>query len=317
MEVLAWCTQVLDTCLVLVEVGDGGEKRVVLVVDVHHPVGLWSGWQFPKSGSVACALLRYLRSKIYQFSADRKICQTHELIVNTVTKLKEIFADYGLLPIYIDPSIGTQSYYTITSGAMGDSFYECLLKVWIQGNRTSAVKQYRSASLIRRTTPSSFTHSCEKDGDTLTDKMGELACFARRILALVSFGYGPDDSLKFLLLAEELAWTYYNFYQSTATKLAGENYFFHDVQVQGQVHSPLTSSVSSYTLFHLRTCTKFEIKVSTKWKAREITLTMRDTNQKEVANMSNGSDKGKLRPEWRVVNCDFFFATIMIWLGIE
>ncbi|KAH7515286.1 hypothetical protein FEM48_Zijuj10G0010700 [Ziziphus jujuba var. spinosa] len=168
-----------------------------------------------------------------QRTGDPKYQQKVE---NTITKLKESFPDDGLLPIYIDPSRGTASYSTITFGAMGDSFYEYLLKVWIQGNRTSAVKHYREMweksmkgllSLIRRTTPSSFAYICEKNGDSLTDKMDELACFAPGMLALGSSGYGPDDSKKFLLLAEELAWTCYNFYQSTPTKLAGENYFFH------------------------------------------------------------------------------------------
>ncbi|KAL6996119.1 mannosyl-oligosaccharide alpha-1,2-mannosidase [Sarracenia purpurea var. burkii] len=61
-------------------------------------------------------------------------------------------------------------------------------------------------------------------------KMDELACFAPGMIALGASGYGPDDSQKFLSLAEELAWTCYNFYQSTPTKLAGENYFFHSGQ---------------------------------------------------------------------------------------
>nr|POE48459.1 isoform 2 of mannosyl-oligosaccharide 1,2-alpha-mannosidase mns1 [Quercus suber] len=122
---------------------------------------------------------------------------------------------------------------------MGDSFYEYLLKVWIQGNKTSAVKLYIEMweksmkgllSLIRRTTPLSFTYICEKNGDSLSDKMDELACFAPGMLALGSSGYGPDGSQKFKSLAEELAWTCYNFYQSTPTKLAGENYFFHSGQ---------------------------------------------------------------------------------------
>ncbi|XP_062014671.1 mannosyl-oligosaccharide 1,2-alpha-mannosidase MNS1-like [Rosa rugosa] len=82
------------------------------------------------------------------------------------------------------------------------------------------------SSLIRRTTPSSFAYICEKNGNSLTNKMDELACFAPGMLALGSSGYGPDESKKFLSLAEELAWTCYNFYQSTPTKLAGENYFF-------------------------------------------------------------------------------------------
>ncbi|KAL0319530.1 UNVERIFIED_CONTAM: Mannosyl-oligosaccharide 1,2-alpha-mannosidase MNS2 [Sesamum angustifolium] len=62
------------------------------------------------------------------------------------------------------------------------------------------------------------------------DPMDELACFAPGMLALGSSGYAPDEAKRFLSLAEELAWTCYNFYQSTPTKLAGENYFFQDRQ---------------------------------------------------------------------------------------
>ncbi|KAJ6727564.1 MANNOSYL-OLIGOSACCHARIDE ALPHA-12-MANNOSIDASE-RELATED [Salix purpurea] len=157
-------------------------------------------------------------------------------VENVIAVLNKTFPDDGLLPIYISPDRGTGSYSTITFGAMGDSFYEYLLKVWIQGNKTSAVRNYREMweksmkgllSLVRKTTPSSFTYLCEKNGDSLSDKMDELACFAPGMLALGSSGYGPDDSQKIFTLAEELAWTCYNFYQSTPTKLAGENYFFH------------------------------------------------------------------------------------------
>ncbi|KAM7471946.1 hypothetical protein LguiA_010129 [Lonicera macranthoides] len=167
-----------------------------------------------------------------QRTGDPKYQQKVE---NVITELNKTFPADGLLPIYINPDRGTTSYSTITFGAMGDSFYEYLLKVWIQGNKTAAVKHYRDmweismkglSSLVRRSTPSSFTYICEKTGSSLTDKMDELACFAPGMLALGSTGYGPDDSKKFLSLAEELAWTCYNFYQSTPTKLAGENYFF-------------------------------------------------------------------------------------------
>ncbi|CAN1306066.1 Mannosyl-oligosaccharide 1,2-alpha-mannosidase MNS1 [Linum perenne] len=156
-----------------------------------------------------------------------------------ILELNKTFPSDGLLPIYIRPETGIASSSTITFGAMGDSFYEYLLKVWIQGNRTSAVKLYRDMweksmkgllSLIRRSSPSSFTYICEKSGDWLTDKMDELACFAPGMLALGSTGYEPDESARFLSLAEELAWTCYNFYESTPTKLAGENYFFRSGQ---------------------------------------------------------------------------------------
>nr|GME16620.1 mannosyl-oligosaccharide 1,2-alpha-mannosidase MNS1-like isoform X1 [Ipomoea batatas] len=171
-----------------------------------------------------------------QRTGDPKYQQKVE---NVILELNKTFPDDGLLPIYINPHSGSKSYSTITFGAMGDSFYEYLLKVWVQGNKTEAVRHYRKMwetsmkglqSLVRRTTPSSFTYLCEKMGSSFTDKMDELACFAPGMLALGSSGYGPGDSQKFLSLAEELAWTCYNFYQSTPTKLAGENYFFSNGQ---------------------------------------------------------------------------------------
>ncbi|KAL8235231.1 hypothetical protein R6Q59_021331 [Mikania micrantha] len=171
-----------------------------------------------------------------QRTGDPKYQQKVE---NVILVLNKTFPDDGLLPIYINPHRGTNSHSTITFGAMGDSFYEYLLKVWIQGNKTAEVKHYRVMwetsmkgllSLVRKTAPSSFTYISEKIGNSLIDKMDELACFAPGMIALGSSGYGPEDSRKFLNLAEELAWTCYNFYQSTPTKLAGENYFFHSGQ---------------------------------------------------------------------------------------
>ncbi|XP_031480391.1 mannosyl-oligosaccharide 1,2-alpha-mannosidase MNS1-like isoform X2 [Nymphaea colorata] len=160
-------------------------------------------------------------------------------VENVIDQLAKVFPSDGLLPIYINPHTGQPSHGTITFGAMGDSFYEYLLKVWLHGNKTEAVRHYRQMwetsmkgllSLVKKSTPSSFSYICEKNGDSLSDKMDELACFAPGMIALGSFGYGPEDAAKFMSLAKELAWTCYNFYQSTPTKLAGENYYFHGGQ---------------------------------------------------------------------------------------
>ncbi|URD90742.1 Glycosyl hydrolase family 47 [Musa troglodytarum] len=123
-----------------------------------------------------------------------------------IRQLQKTYPSDGLLPIYINPHSGAAaSYATVTFGAMGDSFYEYLLKVWIQGNKTEAVKHYRLV-------------------------MDELACFVPGMLALGSSGYGPEKAEKIFSLSKELVWTCYNFYQSTPTKLAGENYYFRDGQ---------------------------------------------------------------------------------------
>ncbi|CDP04495.1 unnamed protein product [Coffea canephora] len=60
------------------------------------------------------------------------------------------------------------------------------------------------SSLVKRTTPSSFAYICEKIGNSLTDKMDDLACFAPGMLVLGSSGYASDESQKFLSLAEEV-----------------------------------------------------------------------------------------------------------------
>ncbi|KAK9097479.1 hypothetical protein Sjap_022976 [Stephania japonica] len=145
-----------------------------------------------------------------QRTGDPKYQQKVEKVI---TELRKNFPADGLLPIFLNPHSGSSSSYsTITFGAMGDSFYEYLLKVWIQGNKTAVVKHYREmwetsmkglVSLIRRSTPSSFTYICEKNGDSLSDKMDELACFAPGMLALGSMGYGPGEREKMLTLAEE------------------------------------------------------------------------------------------------------------------
>ncbi|XP_061361554.1 mannosyl-oligosaccharide 1,2-alpha-mannosidase MNS1-like isoform X1 [Gastrolobium bilobum] len=161
----------------------------------------------------------------------------HQKAEKVIKELQRTFPEDGLLPIYLNPLTGTKSAGSITFGAMGDSFYEYLLKAWIQGNKTEVVQFYREMwetsmrglqSLIRKSTPSSFTYISEKLGNALFDKMDELACFVPGMVALGSSGYGPGEADKFMSLAEELAWTCYNFYQSTPTKLAGENYYFRE-----------------------------------------------------------------------------------------
>lgn len=167
-----------------------------------------------------------------QRTKDPKYQEKAEKVIK---ELRKSFPEDGLLPIYINPQTGTKSAGAITFGAMGDSFYEYLLKAWVQGNKTETVKFYREMwetsmkglqSLIKKSTPSSFVYISEKLGNSLIDKMDELACFAPGMLALGSSGYGPGEDDKCMALAEELAWTCYNFYQSTPTKLAGENYYF-------------------------------------------------------------------------------------------
>ncbi|KAI8003229.1 Mannosyl-oligosaccharide 1,2-alpha-mannosidase MNS2, partial [Camellia lanceoleosa] len=95
-------------------------------------------------------------------------------VENVIAQLNKTFPADGLLPIYINPHKGTQSYSTITFGAMGDSFYEYLLKVWIQGNKTAAVKHYRASPTdALYLLGSSSLGSCDSPANTFLG----LSCF--------------------------------------------------------------------------------------------------------------------------------------------
>jgi mannosyl-oligosaccharide alpha-1,2-mannosidase len=167
-----------------------------------------------------------------------------EMVEKVILKLKENFPADGLLPIYIDPHDGSHRNERITFGAMGDSFYEYLLKAWVQGNKTSVVQHYRDmweqsmeglTTLIKKTTPSGYVYIAERYGSSsLQDKMDELACFTPGMLALGATDASPSKARQYLEIAEGLARTCYNMYNSTNTHLAGENYQFqegHDMRV--------------------------------------------------------------------------------------
>jgi len=59
-------------------------------------------------------------------------------------------------------------------------------------------------SLTRKTSPSNFYYVCEKNGDSLSEKMDELACFVPGMLALGASGYRLEKAEKIMNLAEEV-----------------------------------------------------------------------------------------------------------------
>lgn len=46
---------------------------------------------------------------------------------------------HGLYPIYISADTGAPTTSQVTFGTLGDSFYEYLIKVWVQGGRSETM----------------------------------------------------------------------------------------------------------------------------------------------------------------------------------
>eukprot|EP00271_Cylindrocystis_brebissonii_P003675 TRINITY_DN1490_c0_g1_i1.p1 TRINITY_DN1490_c0_g1~~TRINITY_DN1490_c0_g1_i1.p1 ORF type:complete len:664 (-),score=202.07 TRINITY_DN1490_c0_g1_i1:463-2454(-) len=157
---------------------------------------------------------------------------------HVIQKLDEIYPADGLLPLYISASTGRPTTSKISMGAMGDSFYEYLVKVWVQGGKTAQVKRYREMwdismdgmleTLVKKTNPGGLTYLAERMGDQTIPKMDHLACFVPGMLVLGANDAEEAKAQQYLDLAKELTRTCYQFYERMPSKLSGEHYLFHD-----------------------------------------------------------------------------------------
>ncbi|KAG8231497.1 hypothetical protein J437_LFUL007668, partial [Ladona fulva] len=144
----------------------------------------------------------------------------------------------GLVPIFINANTGRfRSYSTITLGARGDSYYEYLLKQWIQTGQTidylrdDYIEGISGAMklLARRTPRNNLQYIGEllSGGKDFKPKMDHLTCYLPGTLALgVHYGM-PKEHMKF---AEDLLYTCYQTYAQQPTFLAPEITYF---QLQG------------------------------------------------------------------------------------
>ncbi|XP_057463323.1 mannosyl-oligosaccharide 1,2-alpha-mannosidase MNS3-like [Actinidia eriantha] len=155
----------------------------------------------------------------------------------------------GLVPIYISPHSGEFSGENIRLGSRGDSYYEYLLKVWLQqrdNNVTYLHDMYEEAMkgvrhlLVRKSIPSGLVFVGELPSGpngVFSPKMDHLVCFLSGTLALgATKGITKKEALKNnlltfedlenLKLAEDLAKTCFEMYSVTTTGLAPEIAYF-------------------------------------------------------------------------------------------
>lgn len=159
----------------------------------------------------------------------------------------------GLMPIFIHPDTGHFTTQNIRLGSRGDSYYEYLIKQYLQTSKAEPIYlQLWEESLagirkhlITYSSPSNFTVLAERpsglEGD-IEPKMDHLVCFMPGTLALsATEGYNIKTAVdkklmsakhvRDLNLAKELMKTCMGMYKVTATGLAPEITFF-------KTHSP-------------------------------------------------------------------------------
>jgi len=161
----------------------------------------------------------------------------------------------GLFPIKVSIATGQFADSMITLGALGDSFYEYLLKLWIQGRRqeTWLRDMYDKAVdgvikvLLKASKPSGLAYISDFDGSRNHLKMDHLVCFMPGILALGAYtdprGLDSPRAQRDLSLARGLMYTCREMYHRMESGISAEYVEFRD----GKDFQP-GSSVSFYIL---------------------------------------------------------------------
>lgn len=139
-----------------------------------------------------------------------------------------------MVPIFINANTGTfRNYATVSLGARGDSYYEYLLKQWLQtGHHENnfLIMDYIQAidgvfsRLLKRTPKQNHVYIGELiNGKDFKPKMDHLTCYLPGTLML-GHHFGLPDS--HLLLARDLLETCYQTYIKQPTHLAPEISYF-------------------------------------------------------------------------------------------
>jgi len=157
----------------------------------------------------------------------------------------------GLFPYELNIDGPTFRNDVLTFGAMADSFYEYLLKVWLQGGKkeTKYRKMYDKAmdgmhsQLLFTSRPDGLTYIADKNGNNINHKMDHLACFMAGSLALGAYthpdGLHSPNAQRDLKTGKALAYTCYQMYARMKTGISPEAVQFN---TKGQDLSPIPNA---------------------------------------------------------------------------
>ncbi|KAJ1984254.1 hypothetical protein H4R34_000766 [Dimargaris verticillata] len=169
-------------------------------------------------------------AKLSQFTRNPKYDRAAQRVIHRLDRLR---TDYpGLIPAHLDAESGQAMSDLYTFGAMGDSYYEYLIKYAVLTDRKHGLhgqmytKAINSMKLVMLTTAANHPDDWylpELHGNRVDSRMHHLTCFAPGMLALGSHFLGVRDDMD---VAKQLMKTCIKFYRNTATGLGPESVKF-------------------------------------------------------------------------------------------
>ncbi|XP_078106444.1 mannosidase, alpha, class 1B, member 1b isoform X2 [Sander vitreus] len=185
----------------------------------------------------------------------------------------------GLVPMFINTNNGQFTHQGIyTLGARADSYYEYLLKQWIQGGKkeNELLEDYLQAiegvknNLLQKSSPNGLTFVGELSHGQFSPKMDHLVCFLPGTLALGAHNGLPADHMD---LAKQLMETCYQMYIQMETGLSPEIVHFNmhqgstrDIEVKLADRHNLLRPETVESLFYLYRFTKDQKYQEWGWK---------------------------------------------------
>ncbi|EDV24955.1 uncharacterized protein TRIADDRAFT_25192 [Trichoplax adhaerens] len=149
--------------------------------------------------------------------------------------LNKIDKPRGLYPVYISPDSGSWVQDTVTLGALGDSFYEYLIKSYVMSGKKDEVakKMYYNvvesinSNMIKKSPSLGLTYLAELHGGHPSSKMDHLACFAGGMFALGGYNHpDPAKGKEQVRLGAEITSSCHETYIKSATRIGPEAFHF-------------------------------------------------------------------------------------------
>jgi len=150
--------------------------------------------------------------------------------------LEQIMPEDGLMPLNLKDKGGEVVFANdhLSFGAMGDSTYEYMIKMWVQGGRKE--KRYRDMwdksidgmheKLLQKSIPNGLTYIADSKKGRIDHKMDHLVCFMGGALALGAYtdpdGPNSPRAQRDLKTAKALTYTCYQMYARTKTGISPE-----------------------------------------------------------------------------------------------
>lgn len=151
------------------------------------------------------------------------------------TFVKSLEKPRGLYPNYLHPKTGKWGQHHMSMGALGDSFFEYLLKNWIQSGKEDKESRVMFDEAMQpviqhmlQTSPGGLMYFSDLKFDRLEHKMDHLACFSGGLLGLGAHTLKNDHAARYMEIAEGITRTCHESYDRTATKLGPESFKFTD-----------------------------------------------------------------------------------------